>query len=159
MNESFMKNQSSRFRGRSEHALDGKGRLNLPARFRDVLMRGYDERLIITPPWPNCLRIYPLAEWEKQEMTLLNIEQKTPQVQKMFRYLVGGSVECQIDKNGRILLPAQLRSQLDLKKDVVMNGMLTFFELWDKERWETESTITDQDFKDFEATFNNQGLF
>ena len=159
MSEAYMKNQVGRFRGRSEHALDGKGRLNVPARFRDVLMRAYDERLIITPPWPNCLRIYPLPEWEEQEMALLAMEQKTPQVQKMIRYLVGGSVECQIDKNGRILLPAQLRNQLNLKKEVVMNGMLTFFEIWDMATWEKESTISAEDFKDFGTTLNDLGLF
>lgn len=154
-----MNNQAGRFRGRSEHTLDGKGRLNIPARFRDVLLREYDDRLIITPPWPNSLRIYPLAEWEKQEMTLLNMPQKTPKVQKMIRYLVGGAVECQVDNNGRILLPAQVRNQLELKKDVVMNGMLTFFEIWDKERWESESGLTEQDFRDFETTLNDLGMF
>ncbi len=151
--------QAGRFRGRSEHTLDGKGRLNIPARFRDVLMREYDDRLIITPPWPNCLRIYPLIEWEKQEMALLSMEKKTPQVQKMIRYVVGGAVECQVDKNGRILLPANVRSQLELKKDVIMNGMITFFEIWGRESWEGQSNITEQDFEDFETTLNGLGLF
>ncbi|MCB2180657.1 MAG: division/cell wall cluster transcriptional repressor MraZ [Desulfobulbaceae bacterium] len=159
MGDTYKKNQPSRFRGRSEHALDGKGRLNVPSRFRDVLLREYDDRLIITPPWPNCLRIYPLPEWEKQESSLLGMEQKTPKVQRMIRYLVGGSVECQVDKNGRILLPVQLRNQLDLKKEVVMNGMLTFFEIWSKEAWEKESIVTEEDFKDFETTFNDLGLY
>ncbi|MBI5558182.1 MAG: division/cell wall cluster transcriptional repressor MraZ [Deltaproteobacteria bacterium] len=159
MSDTVTKNQPGRFRGRSEHALDGKGRLNVPSRFRDVLLREYDDRLLITPPWRTCLRIYPLPEWEKMEATLLSKEKKDPQFQKMIRYLIGGSEECQIDRNGRILLPVHLRNQLDLKKDVVMNGMGPFFEIWDKDAWEAESSMTPQDFNDFDATLHELGLF
>ncbi len=163
MGETFKNMQVSRFRGQSEHTLDGKGRLNVPARFRDVLMREYGDRLIISPPWPksNCLRIYPLAEWEKHESKLLGMEQKPPHVQWMIRYLVGGSVECQIDKNGRILLPVKSRTELNLKKEVVMNGMVTFFEIWHKEAWEKEmeNATSDENFEDFQATFNDLGIF
>jgi MraZ protein len=159
MNEAIIKNQPGRFRGRSEHALDGKGRLNVPSRFRDVLLRDYDDRLLITPPWPTCLRIYPLPEWERMEATLLSKDKKDPQFQKMIRYLVGGSEECQIDRNGRILLPALLRNQLNLKKDVVMIGMGSFFEIWNKDAWEAESSVTPQDFGDFESTMHDLGLF
>ncbi|OKY74706.1 MAG: division/cell wall cluster transcriptional repressor MraZ [Desulfobulbaceae bacterium DB1] len=159
MSEQFVRNQPSRFRGRSEHALDGKGRLNVPSRFRDVLLRDYDDRLLITPPWRNCLRIYPLPEWEKMEATLLDKEKKDPRFQKMIRYLIGGSIECQIDKNSRILLPVHLRNLLNLKKDVVMNGMGPFFEIWDKETWEAESIMTEQDFDAFDATLHDLGLF
>ncbi|MFZ5760290.1 MAG: division/cell wall cluster transcriptional repressor MraZ [Thermodesulfobacteriota bacterium] len=159
MSESGSRNQPSRFRGRSEHTLDDKGRLNVPSRFRDVLLRDYDDRLLITPPWRTCLRIYPLAEWEKMEATLLEKEKKDPQFQKMIRYLIGGSFECQIDKNSRILLPVPFRNQLNLKKDVVMNGMGPFFEIWDKETWEAESAMTPQDFDAFDATLHDLGLF
>jgi MraZ protein len=159
VSEIIISNQTNRFRGRSEHTLDGKGRLNIPARFRDVLLREYDDRLLITPPWTKCLRIYPIQEWEKKEQALLSLERQQPHVAKMVRYLVGGSVECQSDKNGRILLPIHLRNQLNLEKEIVMNGMLTFFEVWDKETWDRESAITDQDFIDFDKTFNELGMF
>ncbi|MBU4263755.1 MAG: division/cell wall cluster transcriptional repressor MraZ [Proteobacteria bacterium] len=159
MSETVIVSQSSRFRGRSEHALDGKGRLNVPSRFREVLLREYDDRLLITPPWRTCLRIYPLQEWEQMEATLLSKEKKDPQFQKMIRYLIGGSEECQIDKNGRIILPMHLRNQLDLKKDVVMMGMGPFFEIWDKDTWQAESSITPQDFNEFDSTLHELGLF
>ncbi|MBU0910582.1 MAG: division/cell wall cluster transcriptional repressor MraZ [Proteobacteria bacterium] len=159
MSETVIVSQPSRFRGRSEHTLDGKGRLNVPSRFREVLLREYDDRLLITPPWRTCLRIYPLQEWEKMEATLLSKEKKDPQFQKMIRYLIGGSEECQIDKNGRIILPMHLRNQLDLKKDVVMMGMGSFFEIWDKDIWQAESSITPQDFNEFDSTLHELGLF
>lgn len=159
MSDGSIKKGTSRFRGRSEHTLDGKGRLNVPARFRDVLLRNYDDRLLITPPWQKCLRVYPLPEWEKKEMSLLSMDHQQPHVARMIRYLVGGSYECQIDKSGRILLPAELRNSLNLQKEVVMNGMLTFFEVWDKETWEQESRVTDDDFQAFENTFNELGLY
>lgn len=151
--------QPSRFRGRSEHVLDGKGRLNIPSRFRDVLIRDYGDRLVITPPWRSCLRIYPLPEWEKFEATLLGKEKKDPQFQKMIRHLIGGSEECQIDKNSRIVLPMHLRNSLNLGKDVVMNGMGPFFEIWDKGTWEQESVMTPEDFDAFDATLHDLGLF
>jgi len=131
----------------------------VPSRFREVLLREYDDRLLITPPWRTCLRIYPLQEWEKMEATLLSKEKKDPQFQKMIRYLIGGSEECQIDKNGRIILPMHLRNQLDLKKDVVMMGMGSFFEIWDKDIWQAESSITPQDFNEFDSTLHELGLF
>jgi len=148
-----------RFRGRSEHNLDGKGRINIPSRFRDVLLRHYDDRLLITPPWRKCLRVYPLSEWEKKERTLLSLDKQRPNIDKMIRYLVGGSVECQLDKNGRILIPVKHRHDIGLKNEIVMNGMLTFFELWAKEAWDAESSPGEQDFIDFDQTFNELGMF
>ncbi len=159
VSEKMISSPVSRFRGRSEHSLDGKGRINIPVRFRDVLLREYDDRLLVTPPWQKCLRIYPLQEWEKKEQALLGLERQQPHVAKMVRYLIGGSVECQSDKNGRILLPVHLRNQLNLDKEIIINGMLTFFEVWSQETWEIESMVTDQDFIDFDRTFNDLGMF
>lgn len=148
-----------RFRGRSEHILDGKGRINIPSRFRDVLLRHYDDRLLITPPWRKCLRVYPLSEWEKKEKALLNLDKQKPKIDMMIRYLVGGSVECQLDKNGRILIPAKHRTDIGLQNEIIMNGMITFFEVWSKETWDSESFPSEQDFIDFDETFRDLGMF
>lgn len=159
MSDSFDLNSANRFRGRSDHSLDAKGRLNVPARFRDVLVRHYGEQLMITPPWDNCLRVYPLGEWVKMESALLGMENKTAHIVKMVRYLVGGITQCQVDKNGRILLPASLRAQLNIKKEVVMNGMIDFFEIWSSDTWEAVGAPSEEDFTDFAQTLNGLGMF
>ncbi len=159
LSQSTVKSSASRFRGRSDHSLDAKGRLNVPARFRDVLLRHYDERLMITPPWHNCIRVYHFQEWEKRETALLEMENKPPHIVRMVRYLIGGINEGHIDKNGRILLPAQLRTQLNIKKKVVMNGMLDFFEIWDWETWESESIPSAEDYTVYDQTFNDLGMY
>lgn len=159
VDETVGRQGGGRFRGRSEHSLDGKGRISIPARFRDVLLGDYDNQLLITPPWRKCLRIYPLPEWERQEASLMGLEQQQPHVAKIVRYLVGGSVQCQFDRNGRILLPVHLRNQLNLRKEIVMNGMLTFFEVWDKDTWQAENVMSEQDFANIDETFNKLGMF
>ncbi len=159
MSESQIKSDSNRFRGRSEHSIDTKGRLNMPARFRNVLMRNYDERLMITPVWHSCLRVYPFREWEKRESGLLEMPNKPPHIVRMIRYLVGGINACQLDKNGRILLPAKLRAELGIKKEIVMNGMLDFFEIWNRETWEKESMPSAEDQNVFDQTFNELGFY
>ncbi len=159
MGELQIKSGLNRFRGRSEHNIDAKGRLNMPARFRDVLARNYDERLMITPVWHNCLRVYPFSEWEKRESSLLKMPNKSPHVVQMIRYLVGGISDCQLDKNGRILLPAKLRADLGIKKEIVMNGMLDFFEIWNRQTWEQESIPSAEDQTKFDQTFNDLGFY
>lgn len=145
------------FRGRSEHTLDGKGRLNIPTRFREVLRRQYDERLMVVP-WNNCLKAYPLPQWEEVEMTLLATGKKQPDMVKMVRFMLGGVVECSLDKNGRILLPAKVRDDCRLEKDILVSGMITYFEIWDKLTWEKVNQPTGDDFDNFEQNLLDIGL-
>lgn len=158
MNSANIRNPLHHFRGRSEHALDEKGRLNIATRFRDVLRNQYDDRLMITP-WHNCLKAYPLPQWEELEMTLLAQGKKQPEMIKLVRYMIGGVEECALDKQGRILLPAPLRDERSIKKDVVVNGMITYFEIWNKETWELENRPTPESFADFEQALLEMGLF
>ncbi|OIP46220.1 MAG: division/cell wall cluster transcriptional repressor MraZ [Deltaproteobacteria bacterium CG23_combo_of_CG06-09_8_20_14_all_60_8] len=145
------------FRGRSDHVLDDKGRLSIATRFRDVLRRQYDERLMITS-WHNCLRAYPLPQWEEIEMTLRTADRKNPQMLKLIRWM-SGAEECGIDKQGRVLIPPKLRDEGKIRKEIVANGMLTYFEIWDKEIWDKVSQPSPDDFKQFEETLSELGLF
>jgi MraZ protein len=74
------------------------------------------------------------------------------------RYVISGVSECPLDKQGRILLPPTLRTDFDLKKDVVLNGMLDHFEIWDKTAWETERKLTRDKFSDFEQSLSALGI-
>lgn len=158
MSDGVVRSPINHFRGRSDHALDGKGRLNIATRFRDVLRRQYDERLMVTP-WHKCLKAYPLPQWEELEMTLLAEGKKQPHMINLVRYMIGGVVECALDKQGRILLPPKLREDCGIQKDVVVNGMITYFEIWDKETWETENKPSAENFGNFEQTLLELGLF
>ena len=158
MVEGSVKSPVCRFRSRSEHVLDAKGRLNIATRFRESLRNQGDERLMVIP-WHNCIRAYPLPQWEELEMTLLAQGQKSPETVKLIRYMIGGAEECVLDKQGRILLSATLREDCSIKKEIVANGMITYFEIWDKEVWETKNKPTGEDFQNFEKVLLETGLF
>ena len=151
------KSSKSRFRSRSEHALDTKGRLNIPSRFRDVL-QDHDNEILMVTNWHKCLKAFPAIVWERIETTLLVQGKKQPGMDSFRRYVISGVAECTLDKQGRILLPPTLRTDFDLKKDVVLNGMLDHFEIWDKSAWEKERKLTRDKFSDFEQSLSVLGI-
>ncbi len=145
----------ARFRSKTEHVLDTKGRLNFPSRFRDVL-RGLGSDVLMVAPWNDHLRAYPLAEWEILENTLL---EQGAELGDFVRYVVGGVTECTLDKQGRIRLPPDLRVDVNLEKDVVLTGMLDWVEIWDKDVWDKKHTTTKQSFDDHKAKLAKLGIF
>ena len=146
-----------RFRSRSEHVLDAKGRLNIPTRFREVLSEVYSNALIVTN-WQKSLKAYPVAEWEILEEKLLTQGRNQPGMSAFIRYVISGVVECSLDKQGRILLPPPLRNEFGISKDVVLNGMLDHFEIWDKEAWQNEVRRTREDFTSFREGLSSLGI-
>jgi MraZ protein len=124
------------FRGRYEHAIDGKGRTSLPSRFREVLAARGDARLIITTALDPCLVAYPLQEWDNFEERLSKLPQFDENVTLLRRIYVSGAMECEFDKLGRILIPAPLRMHANLTRDLVWAGMGQNIELWSKKEFE-----------------------
>ncbi len=124
------------FRGRFEHALDIKGRLSIPSRFREVLSTHYDDRLVITN-FDNCLWAYPVAEWRTVEDKIAALPQFKEEVKAFQRVFISGAMECPIDKVGRIVLPPTLREYAAIERDVVLVGTTRRLEIWAKERWQT----------------------
>lgn len=124
----------SRFRSRTEHTLDAKGRLNFPRRFCDVLEQ-LDHPPIIISPWVNHLRIYPIQEWENIENKLFENGGEQPEVLRVVPSIVGGAVDCSLDKQGRILIPQSLRAEIGLQKEIVLNGVVNRVEIWDAAVW------------------------
>lgn len=148
----------SRFRSRTEHTLDAKGRLNFPSRFREVLRQNGSQNLIVVP-WKTHLRVYPVAEWVALETKLRTHGGEQPDIARFVRYVVGGVVECSLDKQGRILLPPDLRSDANLDKEVVLTGMIDWVEIWDKEAWYAETQATRDSFDKHEASLSKLGIF
>jgi len=148
---------SLRFRGRSEHNLDAKGRLNIPSRYREVLREVYSEVVMVTN-WDKSLKVFPVAEWEEMEEKLVNDGRRQPGMARFVRYIISGVTECPLDKQGRILLPPALRAEFSIVKDVVLNGMLDHFEIWNKADWQLETQRTRERFEDFEPGLSSLGI-
>lgn len=148
---------SLRFRSRSEHSLDTKGRLNIPSRFREVLREVYNETVIVTN-WEKSLKAFPVDEWEKLEEKLVNEGRRQPGMGDFVRYVISGVTECSLDKQGRILLPPTLRNEFGIDKEVVLNGMLDHFEIWDKSAWQLVTQRTRENFQNFESGLSSLGI-
>lgn len=123
------------FRGRYNYQTDSKGRLSIPARFREILSSNYDERLIITN-FDQCLWAYPVTEWQELERKVGALPQFVEEVKAFQRVFISAAAECPIDKQGRILIPQSLREYAGINKDVVVVGMAKRLEIWARERWD-----------------------
>lgn len=124
------------FRGVNSLNLDAKGRLAIPARYRDGLLRQSDGKMVVTiNNAERCLWLYPLDDWEEIERKLVNLPSLDPAAQKLKRILIGHANDCDIDAAGRVLLPGPLREFASLDKRVVMIGQGNKFEIWNEQLW------------------------
>ena len=145
------------FRGRFEHIIDSKGRISIPAKYRELLAEKHDERLIITN-FDRCLVAYPYEEWRNVEEKIGSLSMVKKEAKVFQRFFVSGAAECPIDKLGRILIPPTLRSYARLERDVVFAGMLKKFEIWSKERFLEEIKGAEENFDAMAETLAALGL-
>ena len=118
--------------GEFEHSIDTKGRLVLPAKIKDDLGKEF----IVTKGLDGCLFGYSLAEWNKFEEKLKALPLTNKITRDFVRFFLSGAVEEETDKQGRFLLPANLREYASLTKDAVIIGVGTRIEIWDKKKWD-----------------------
>ncbi|NJD67871.1 MAG: division/cell wall cluster transcriptional repressor MraZ [Candidatus Methylomirabilota bacterium] len=124
------------FRGSFEHAIDDKGRLSIPARYRDILKRRRERELILVDPlFDACIVAYPIKTWQQVEQNLLNNGNSDKRFRDYTRLISAHAVESMIDTQGRILIPPPLRDKANLRRDVVIVGVLDKIEIWNRERW------------------------
>ena len=126
------------FMGEYNHTIDTKGRLIIPTRFREQL----GDSFTVTRGLDGCLFAYPQAEWQAFEEKLSHLPITNQNARKFTRFIISGAMTCELDKQGRILLPQTLREFAKLEKDVVLAGNLSRVEIWDKALWE-QSTAYD----------------
>jgi len=126
------------FRGVANLNLDSKGRLAMPAKYRDALLSRSEGRLIVTADPSKCLLIYPFPDWEPIEQKLNGLSSFNPQTRALQRLLVGMASDTEMDGAGRILLSAPLRQFAGLDKNVVLVGQGGKFELWDEDQWSVQ---------------------
>lgn len=123
------------FRGINNPALDAKGRMAMPARYREKLMESCAGRLVVTVYPDGCLLVYPLHEWEGVEEQLNALPGMNKKARSMQRLLVGYATEVELDGQGRFLLPTMLREFASLSKKCVLIGQGKKFEIWDEQIW------------------------
>lgn len=129
------------FRGQFEHTMDAKGRISLPARFREVLTELSSspenaERVILTRTFQKCLVLYPLEQWMNFEEKVRQLPQFDPRVQQLKRVYIAGAIECSLDSHGRVLVPQSMREFAGFDRELVWIGQLDTMELWSKDRWD-----------------------
>jgi len=133
------------FRGRFEHTIDSKGRVSLPAKYREILSSNYNDRLIVTN-FDNCLVAYPYEEWVILEEKFSQHSIMEEDVQTFIHYFISGATEATIDKLGRMLIPPHLRKHAGLEREIVFVGMITRIQIWDKARWDEKFTEAQEKF-------------
>lgn len=128
------------FRGLYEHTIDAKGRISLPARFRELVTVGDSAngsgRLVVTRDVEPCLKAYPIEAWQQTEAKLAALPSMNRQARMLKRLLVGSAHDLQVDKSGRILLPPPLRTHAGLEREAVFVGQIDHIEIWSKAAWE-----------------------
>ncbi len=128
------------FMGEYNHTVDAKGRLIVPSKFREQL----GEEFVVTKGLDGCLFVYTNLEWQNMEEKFKNIPMTSKDARKFSRFFFAGAAGVEIDKQGRILLPPNLREYASIQKDVVLAGVLNRIEIWDKDRW-LENTYDDDE--------------
>jgi len=134
------------FRGSSFHTIDSKGRIIIPARFRDVIREDGSNGLIVSR-MDRSLVAYTFDEWRKIESRILSLAEKSENMRRFRRVFIGGAFECSCDKQDRILIPPMLRQYAEFNKEVVLVGVLDHFEIWARESWEKENIHLEEDMK------------
>ena len=123
------------FKGSSYHIMDNKGRVSIPVRYREILQERQDRQIILTN-WDGYILAFPQSEWVKVEAKLGELALFRKDYRAFQRFLISGVEECPLDRQGRILIPQTLREYAKLGREVAMGGMVRYFEIWDRERYE-----------------------
>jgi MraZ protein len=131
--ESVEYSQAAVFKGTYHHRIDAKGRLPIPAAFRRTLG---DRGQVVVTLLDQCLAVYSPAEWARLEAQLASLPAFSKPVKALTRLLASRAADCEIDLQGRILLPPTLRAAAALARDAVVVGVLNRFEVWSPEGWD-----------------------
>jgi MraZ protein len=120
------------FLGEFEHVIDDKGRVAIPARFREELGEG----LILTRGFERCLQAFPRPVWQALSQRISSLSLGNEEARNLRRMLFANAAEVEVDRQGRILIPQNLREYAGLSEQVIIAGLDTYFELWAYDRWQ-----------------------
>ena len=142
------------FMGEYNHTIDAKGRLIVPAKFREAL----GDEFVVTKGLDGCLFVYSDSEWNAFEEKLRTLPLTNKNARQFTRFFLAGAAACEVDKQGRILLPQVLREFAKLEKDVVLVGVASRIEIWSKEVWEESVNTYDTDMDEVAENMENLGF-
>ena len=131
------------FKGGPVLTLDGKGRVTVPARYRELLMSTVSGQMMVSKSHVRCLSLFPRPVWDQFEARLLALPASADGLRRLY---IGSATEVAIDSGSRVLLPPELRDWAGLAREVVFMGLGNRFELWDKARYDAhEAAVLEQD--------------
>ena len=127
------------FMGEYNHTIDAKGRLIIPSKFREAL----GDEFVVTKGLDGCLFVYDNSEWSAFEEKLKSLPLTNKDARQFVRFFLAGATLAEVDKQGRILVPANLREFAGLEKEVVLVGVASRVEIWSKAKWEDAASYDD----------------
>jgi len=139
------------FRGQFLHNIDQKGRVSLPARFREALESTGDSRVVLAPwPFEPCLHLHSLAAWEDFESKISALPRLDRTINQFRRLHISRALDMDVDGSGRVRVAPELRAHAELSKEVLWVGMGSHIELWSKQRYDELTAMTPEQFSEFQ---------
>ncbi|MCD5410586.1 MAG: division/cell wall cluster transcriptional repressor MraZ [Clostridiales bacterium] len=142
------------FIGEYNHSIDVKGRVSVPAKFRETLGSSF----IITKGLDNCLFIYPQNEWIILERKLKQLPMTNKDARAFVRFFFAGASECDLDNQGRIRIPNNLREHAHLKKEAVIIGVATRIEVWSYDEWRGYNENANLSYDEIASRMEEMGI-
>lgn len=140
--------------GEFEHSLDAKGRLIMPAKLRESI----GDTFVVTKGLDGCLFAFSITEWTNFEEKLKSLPLSNKNSREFVRFFLSGATECEIDKQGRFLIPNNLRETVGLEKETVIIGVGTRIEIWDKEKWKKYNDSENMSVEDIAENMTMLGI-
>ena len=140
--------------GEYRHNVDAKGRVSVPSKFRGDLGQSF----VVTKGLDNCLFMYSKTEWETFEEKLKTLPLTNNDARSFMRFFFAGATECEVDKQGRINIPQNLREYAKIQKDVVIVGVSTRAEIWNSENWDKYTNSDSLDVSKIASQMSNLGI-
>lgn len=142
------------FVGEYQHSIDPKGRIIIPAKFRNRL----GDMFYLAKGMESCLYLYPEAQWNELSDKISKLPLAEDNARKFARYFFAGATECEIDKQGRILIPTNFRDYAELQKEIYVNGANTRVEIWSKHMWEEHLALIASEYPYIIKTMAGLGI-
>jgi MraZ protein len=142
------------FIGEYQHNLDSKGRLAVPAKFRQLLEKG----AVVTKGLDNCLFLYPKNKWEEIAQKFANLPISQAKARAFARHMLAGAMNVEFDNQGRITLPEYLRKFASLKKEAIIAGLFDRLEIWDEGLWNKYKAVADKDSSEIAEALGEMGV-
>jgi MraZ protein len=146
------------FRGIFHNSIDEKGRVSIPARFRDQIQNNHQTPLVLTLGFDQCLFLYPSDTWQTIEAKLSSMDSLNAEVRQFQRTIMRATDEVDLDQQGRIVISPVLRKEAGLGKSVVIVGLLNRIEIWDKQKYESYHTQSSQSLELLGQKLSDKGI-